>query len=166
MEKYCGIVYELDVEGQQNMEQFLGALGVSDQLAIDFVLSAPCRVTLTSDGDEFTQQTSTCCYEDVVSYRLDECYEQQGYDGRLVCSLVTEPRPSTHLLQQTYEDGTSVTIEKRFSATELVMILKIGDVTARRTFRATTMSEGCSTSVLQQSAQSCPPDCILQADGA
>lgn len=136
MQQFSGITYKLDVDSQDNMEDLLYAYGIRDLDVIRNAVTLDSTFTLTVEGDRFTQTSQTGDWKDSFSYRLGEPFDQVAYNGVKIRSVITALGPTTHCHVQDFEDGMRLSIEKRFSADKVVLILKLNDIVARREYLA------------------------------
>ncbi|XP_049794247.1 fatty acid-binding protein, muscle-like [Schistocerca nitens] len=135
VKQFSGKSYALDAGSMENMEAFLDASGVTDATHRQVALTARDILTLTLEGDKVTDVTQLGEHKIVLTYRLGEEFVEDTA-GRKRKSTVTQRGADTLVKVEKYEDGKVVTIEKTFSADKMVATLAIGNVAAKRIYKA------------------------------
>ncbi|XP_049767703.1 fatty acid-binding protein, muscle-like isoform X1 [Schistocerca cancellata] len=135
VKQFSGKTYELDLGSQQNVEAMFDVYGVTDPAHKQVALKTNARVTLTVDGDKYTETTQTGNHQTSVTFRLGEEFAEEIL-GRKWKSTVSLKGDHTLLKVEKGEDGKTVTLEKSFSPQQLVVTYTFGSVTAKRIYNA------------------------------
>ncbi|XP_049767753.1 fatty acid-binding protein, muscle-like [Schistocerca cancellata] len=135
VKQFSGKTYELDLDSQQNIEAMFEVYGVTDPAHKQVALKTKSRVTLTVDGDKYTVTNQTGDHKSSVTFRLGEEFAEESL-GRKWKSTVSLKGDHTLLKVEKGEDGKTVTLEKSFSAQQLVVTYTFGGVTAKRIYNA------------------------------
>ncbi|XP_049793744.1 fatty acid-binding protein, muscle-like isoform X1 [Schistocerca nitens] len=136
MKQFSGIIYKLDVDTQENVEDLVYEMGIHNLEVIRNAVTLDSTFMLTVEGDRFTQTSQTGDWKESFSYRLGEPFDQVAYNGVKIRSVITALGPTTHCHVQDYEDGLQMRIEKCFSPEKLVLTLTLKDIVARREYLA------------------------------
>ncbi|XP_049839785.1 fatty acid-binding protein, muscle-like isoform X2 [Schistocerca gregaria] len=135
VKQFSGKTYELDLDSQQNVEAMFDVYGVTDPAHKQVALKTKARVTLTVDGDKYTETTQTGDHKTSSTFRLGEEFAEESL-GRKWKSTVSLKDDHTLLKVEKGEDGKTVTLEKSFSAQQLVVTYTFGSVKAKRIYNA------------------------------
>ncbi|XP_049840031.1 fatty acid-binding protein, muscle-like [Schistocerca gregaria] len=135
VKQFSGKTYELDLDSQENVEAMFEVYGVTEPAHRQAALKMKARVTLTVDGDKYTETTQTGDHKNSVTFRLGEEFTEETL-GRKWKGSVSLKDDHTLLKVEKGEDGKTVTVEKSFSPQQLVMTYAFGNITAKRIYKA------------------------------
>ncbi|XP_049767302.1 fatty acid-binding protein, muscle-like [Schistocerca gregaria] len=130
---FLGKTYQLDKN--ENMEAFLNAYGVDASMKEAAAQLKP-TTTLTESGGVYTQVTAAGDRKVTTSFKLGEEFDETTLDGKKAKTTVTQKSDDTLLQVQKFPDGKVVNMEKKFTADALTVTITLGNITAKRIYKA------------------------------
>ncbi|XP_049840099.1 fatty acid-binding protein, muscle-like [Schistocerca gregaria] len=134
VKKYAGKTYQIDK--MENMDNYLIAYGVSDAGHREAALKQTTKTTLTVDGDQYKIILDIGSRKMEIPFKLNTEFEETTLDGRKAQTTFTVKGDDVLVQVQKLTDGRTVTTERKFSDTHMIATLTIGDVVAKRFYKA------------------------------
>ncbi|XP_049793964.1 fatty acid-binding protein, muscle-like [Schistocerca nitens] len=134
VKKYAGKTYQIDK--MENMDNYLIAYGVSDAGHREAALKQTTKTTLTVDGDKYKIILDIGSRKMEIPFKLNTEFEETTLDGRKAQTTFTLKGDDVLVQVQKLGDGRTVTTERKFSDTQMIATLTIGDVVAKRFYKA------------------------------
>ncbi|XP_049767450.1 fatty acid-binding protein, muscle-like [Schistocerca cancellata] len=134
VKKYAGKTYQIDK--MENMDNYLIAYGVSDPGHREAALKQTTKTTLTVDGDQYKIILDIGSRKMEIPFKLNTEFEETTLDGRKAQTTFTVKGDDVLVQVQKLTDGRTVTTERKFSDTQMIATLTLGDVVAKRFYKA------------------------------
>ncbi|XP_047097110.1 fatty acid-binding protein, muscle-like [Schistocerca piceifrons] len=134
VKKYAGKTYQ--IEKMENMDNYLIAYGVSDAGHREAALKQTTKTTLTVDGDQYKIILDIGSRKMEIPFKLNTEFEETTLDGRKAQTTFTVKGDDVLVQVQKLADGRTVTTERKFSDTQMIATLTLGDVVAKRFYKA------------------------------
>ena len=114
----------------ENFDEYMKAVGVG--MMTRKLANAATPVTeITVDGDTYTIKTSTTFKTTEIKFKLGEEFDETTGDGRQVKSTITQDGNILHHEQKGEKPST---ITREFKDNQMIMILKVEEVTCTRVY--------------------------------
>ncbi|XP_049767514.1 fatty acid-binding protein, adipocyte-like [Schistocerca cancellata] len=135
VKQFSGKKYELDVASQENMDAFLQAVGVDDADRRKEILGTKMTIGLAVNGDEYTFSLEGAGRKFDTKCKLDEEFDETMWD-RTTRSKYSVKGGDTVVHWAKYPDGKVITSETKYSADKALQTVALGNVVAKKTFKA------------------------------
>ncbi|XP_049942825.1 fatty acid-binding protein, muscle-like [Schistocerca serialis cubense] len=134
VKKYAGKTYQ--IEKMENMDNYLIAYGVSDAGHREAALKQTTKTTLTVDGEQYKIILDIGSRKTEIPFKLNTEFEETTLDGRKAQTTFTLKGDDVLVQVQKLAAGPTVTTERKFSDTQMIATLTLGDVVAKRFYKA------------------------------
>ncbi|XP_022108860.1 fatty acid-binding protein, liver-like [Acanthaster planci] len=129
--------YKLDPDNSQNLEEFMKALGVSEEMRKIGSSVVPEVTIETADGKHFKMTTVTTYTTVVVEFNLGEEQEITTADGRKTKNVYTlDGTTLKHVETPADGNGPTATYNRTLNAAgDIEMVMTTGSVVAKRLYK-------------------------------
>ncbi|XP_049793757.1 fatty acid-binding protein 2-like [Schistocerca nitens] len=135
VKQFSGKKYELDVASQENMDAFLEAAGIAEADRRKEILGHNMTIGVTVNGDEYTFSLEAAGRKFDTKCKLDEEFDETLWDTT-TRSKYSVKGGDTVVHWSRYPDGKVITSETKYSADKALQTITLGDVVAKKTFKA------------------------------